>query len=1137
MKWVKWIFSTGVCILLLGLGLILFVQSRWAKDKISTVLEEIALQQGLTLKIDKIDGELPLKWTLSNIHLQINETDTLDIERIRLRLSIMPLLRGHFRISYLSADHAVYQFTPTEPSASLPVLPTGFSIRMLKLNDFTAINRSTKEKAVYNLTGSCSFKKRAFELFAKIHSDNLDFTGALQGNKRKDNITTDLDLHVRSEKAFTPFASLPYPTAFHLETRSAGAWKTWKSLLTSTQNPAPITGDLKLTVDRIALPELHHLDEHLQLLAKFSLFSDRSLELSSLTAQSNLINLQGKGLFDAYLIPKTLDCHFSLSHLNRIIKGAAQLKENDCRLVLKSDRFNLRKAEFTDGHFNLRANKTSAGWEGTFDTAASHPDLSFKGSSHFTYSGEKIALSNLSFQAPESSVTGDVTIDFADKKSLSGGIAFQFNNLKPYSELSPLPLAGQIGGQIDFKESTLQSHAIAKSCKAGPFISDQVVIDVFATDLFETIKGRFNLEIEKSYFADIFFTSGRTSLFWNSRDWSYSIKTEGEWKNPFDIASEGHFSYQAGTFDFHCDRFSGTLLQKNLHLPQPFAFHFSKERVSLSDFHLNVSDGDIRSSFAITPEKSKLGLQAHHFPVDFLTLLSPRLSLQGLSSIDVALEGSNTDLAGHLNLLLEHADILPAGTTEPIQTKANIQATLNHDKLQLHSHIVATGEQFVELTATIPLAYQVYPFKLACEKDKNWAAECTVEGHIEQLFDFINIGTQRFGGFLSAKLVSSGICDNLFLYGPLSIQNGFYQNYVIGISLKNTQLQGEASGSTIDIHHIDLTDETQGTASASGQIRLEKALPFSIEGHIGNFRLVHFDWLSAACTGPFKLTGTTDEALAEGTLTIDEAEIQIPDELPSELPTLPVTFINQPESYVPPVQPSTPAPFRYDLQIRGEKNIHLTGHGIDAELIGDLHLTGENMAITTVGTLKTSKGKFSFAGKDFKITQGEVSFREGDSFINLTSNLDLSDLNVTVTFRGSFKAPQLSFQSNPPLPTSSILARILFNKDVSELNPAQAGQLAYTIISLSGGSGPSLLDKIHKNLGIDRLGISMNEDTGKVAVQIGKYLTEGVMITLNQSTEQSHVIVEVELKGGFVLQAETHFNDQGKYIFKWNKNY
>jgi autotransporter translocation and assembly factor TamB len=1118
----KWILSTITFVLLLCLGLILFVQSQWAKDKIGTVLEEIALQQGLKLKIEKIEGELPLKWTLSHIHLQLNETDTLDIERIRLRLAIMPLLRKHFRISYLSADHPVYKFTQHNSSLTLPTLPTGFSIRLLKLNQFEAINQTTNEKATYTLSGRCSFKKRAFDLFAKIHSDDLDFTGYIQGSNTTQNIATVLDLNVLSEKAFAPFAKVPFNTTFHLELKAAGIPQ------------EQITGDLKLNVQQFAMPELHHLDKHLHLAAKFSLFSDHSLEISSLSAQSDLIKLQGKGAFDAHFVPKTLECHFT----SYLIQGAVRLKDEDCRLVLQSDQFNLRNASFEDGHLSLQAHRTPEGWQGTFDTAASHPALGFQGSSHFTYSKERLSLQNLSLQAPESSVTGDFAIDLPSKTNVSGGIAFQCNDLKPYSELSAVPLAGQIGGQIDFKDNDCRSHAIAKSCKFGPFISDQVVIDLFATDLFQEvpkIKGKLDIEIEKSYFADIFFSSGRYSMAWN-HDWNYSLKTKGEWKNPFDVTSEGHFSYSPERVDFRCDNFSGTLLQKTLKLQKPFTFSLNKDKAALSSFHMTVNDGYINSAFQVTPDSSKIDVQAHHFPLDFLALLSPRFTLQGTSSIDVALEGSNDDLVGHLNLLLEHADIFPAGTTVPIQTKASFQANLNHDVMQIHSHIVATGEQFVECTATIPLSYQVYPFKLDLNKQKNWAAQCTIEGHIEQLFDFINIGTQRFGGFLSTKLVSSGTLDQPLLFGPLSIQNGFYQNYFIGISLKNTDLQATANGSTIDVHHIDLTDETQGTASAKGQINLEPTLPFFVEGHMSHFSVIHFDWLAAACSGPFKITGNLNEALAQGTLNIDEAKVQIPDQLPSDIPTLPVTFINQPESYVSPIRP-TPYPFRYDLEIHGEKNIHLTGHGIDADLVGDIRMTGENFDITTIGSLKTSKGKFSFAGRDFKITQGEVSFAEGDSFINLTSSLDLSDLSVTVTFRGSFKSPQLNFQSYPPLPTSSILARILFNKDVSELNASQAGQLAYTIISLSGGSGPNLLETIHKNLGIDRLGISTNEDTGKVAVQIGKYLTEGVMITLSQSTEQSHVIVEVELKGGFVLQAETHFNDQGKYIFKWNKNY
>jgi translocation and assembly module TamB len=120
------------------------------------------------------------------------------------------------------------------------------------------------------------------------------------------------------------------------------------------------------------------------------------------------------------------------------------------------------------------------------------------------------------------------------------------------------------------------------------------------------------------------------------------------------------------------------------------------------------------------------------------------------------------------------------------------------------------------------------------------------------------------------------------------------------------------------------------------------------------------------------------------------------------------------------------------------------------------------------------------------------------------------------------------------MPTSSILAQILFNKDISELSAAQALQLADTIVTLSGGAGPNVLETIRKSLGIDRLNIVSSGESDQVSVQIGKYLTRGVMVTLSQS---SQIIVEVELKGGFVLQAETQEDEQGKFSFKWNKNY
>lgn len=204
-------------------------------------------------------------------------------------------------------------------------------------------------------------------------------------------------------------------------------------------------------------------------------------------------------------------------------------------------------------------------------------------------------------------------------------------------------------------------------------------------------------------------------------------------------------------------------------------------------------------------------------------------------------------------------------------------------------------------------------------------------------------------------------------------------------------------------------------------------------------------------------------------------------------------------------------------------------------------IKGKNLTLEGEGSLNVIKGTFSFSGKEFTLNQGALSLVNSptpSAYLNLSGTLTLPEMTVTALLRGPLNAPILTLQSNPSMPTSSILARVLFNKDISELSALQAAQLAYSIVSLSGNSGPNVFEMIRKSLGVDRLDISSpSGDSDQFTIQIGKYLTKGVMITLSQSTETSHVIVEVELKNGFVLQAETQEDEQAKFSLKWNKNY
>src|SRR3569832_2392401 len=79
MKLMRWIFISVFALFLLGFGGLILLQSRWTKEQLSQILQEVALQAGVQLSIEKIEKELTLKWTLTNIHATLPEGDTIAI--------------------------------------------------------------------------------------------------------------------------------------------------------------------------------------------------------------------------------------------------------------------------------------------------------------------------------------------------------------------------------------------------------------------------------------------------------------------------------------------------------------------------------------------------------------------------------------------------------------------------------------------------------------------------------------------------------------------------------------------------------------------------------------------------------------------------------------------------------------------------------------------------------------------------------------------------------------------------------------------------------------------------------------------------------------------------------------------------
>ncbi len=1103
-KLIKFSIRGVIVCLLLIISLFAIVQTEWAKDILQKKVFEEVQKQGYTLSIRSIEGDLPFTWNLQDVLLTFNETDSLKIDTLTVRFSIFSLLRKQIIVNYLYAKTAHLSYQKKETNITVPqFLPWTVVVNSAKVDHLV-------------------LKETDYALQAK-------------GYVKKHGKSFSLDTTIQSSEG---------SGNFHLE---------------GHQQAGTLSGLIAAEIHHLKLPQLKDQDVSGNCDLSFSISSNH-IDIEQLSLKSNLLCLKGDGRLSPSLTPKNGSFSFLFPHLSLlspsiagILTGNISYTPDALSANFESEELKIASTSYQSSKGELKAFLKNNTWDGSFSLDVPHSVVPLELRTFFSFSPKKIfTVKDFSFKVAETQIAGDGSLSY-QTDTVEGAFFTRSCDLSPLALFFPdSELKGSLAGMLSFKDKSASFYGLSQNLQCYDLFSSQISLKGSAFDLFNTPKATISLEGETTYVKQFLFNHFLFSAHLDKR-WAFDFSCQGDWKDPFDCISSGSFSMSESMFDIEFDVLKGSILTKSFFLQKPFSIQRTDKAFVVSECDVKLKKGYFLASMDLNSTMSKIRVKAEHFPIDLLALSTSRCTLTGNSSLDIVLDGSKDNLQGRAGILLEKADILQSGKKVPIHSKGSLQINLDQNIVQIHGNFKASGQQFCEITLAAPLVYNFYPLKFGIDKKKPLFAEVTMEGHLEEIFDFINIGSHSTAGLLSCHLlVSHNLADPLF-QGTLEIQNGSYENYFTGMVLKGIDIEGRAEGPDIKLTSIKASDQEKGSLTGAGKVTFA---PFSflLDFNIEDLKVLHLNWLSGLFSGPVTLSGNAEKTLAQGDLTISKADIEIPDDLPVDLPVLPFTYINKPPHISKiNLSPKENYPFHYDLILHAPKNILLTGRGLNAELEGNLVLKGKNLSLEGEGSLNIIKGTFSFSGKEFTLTQGALSFVNTPSphaYLNLSGTLSLPDMTVIALLRGPLNSPVLTLQSTPTMPTSSILARILFNKDISELTALQAAQLAYSIVSLSGNSGPNVFELIRKSLGVDRLNISsspskssssknldQSKNSDQFTVQIGKYLTKGVMITLSQSTETSQVIVEVELKNGFVLQAETQDNEQGKFSLKWNKNY
>ncbi|UDF27994.1 UNVERIFIED_ORG: translocation/assembly module TamB [Roseateles sp. XES5] len=352
------------------------------------------------------------------------------------------------------------------------------------------------------------------------------------------------------------------------------------------------------------------------------------------------------------------------------------------------------------------------------------------------------------------------------------------------------------------------------------------------------------------------------------------------------------------------------------------------------------------------------------------------------------------------------------------------------------------------------------------------------------------------------------------------------------LAVENLTIRVNMDGRQAVIETVSGKLASGGQLSASGTVGIDPASGFPVDVAIklGNVTYVDGTLVTANVTGDLTLKGPVAGLSLGGKVHINKANITLPQKLPASLSEIDIKHRNAPAD----VKRMTADVQRQqggggggrgialDLTITSPGQLFVRGRGINAEMGGDLTITGTSASPIVSGGFTLERGRMEILTRRLDFTSAHIGFAGGlVPTVNLVAASTAGTTEITVTVAGLANNPTVTFASSPSLPQDEILAQLIFNRSMSNLSAVQIAQLASAASQLAGGSSTGLLDSLRSKLGVDDLDITTDAE-GRAAVSAGKYLNERTYIELKQDPETNgaKAVINLDVGRGLKLRGE-----------------
>lgn len=594
---------------------------------------------------------------------------------------------------------------------------------------------------------------------------------------------------------------------------------------------------------------------------------------------------------------------------------------------------------------------------------------------------------------------------------------------------------------------------------------------------------------------------------------------------------------------------SGKAVGQPFSLGQPATVTLDGPAVALDRLDLTYGPARVQGSLDLGASRVAGDLALAALPLASLRAFGAP-PLAGTAQAKLDLSGTRKAPAAHLDASLAKLALDPAAKAT---TDAVLAADLRGGRLDASLNLTGLGTAPLTAQLGLPVTFALDPPAFALSDSAPLSGRIGGPIDLARAARFAALAGTQLAGTLQSDLTLAGTLQAPRLAGTLGMTGGSVQDVASGVVLRNLTLQATAAGDRLAIDRLEAKDPTGGTLSGKGGLRLLAGggLGYDVTVDAAKARLLDNGLGVAQVSGSLGAVGDLTKAFARGKLTVDRADLEIPDSTggPS-VPTIDVKEINRPGATPSAPAPSQPFDIGFDIGIDFPGQTFVRGRGLDSEWTGKLAIQGNLPEPQIEGELDVKRGYFDLLDRRFTISTGAIDFVGSNPpipMVNIEASAKTVDVTVTIKLQGPAKDPKLTLTSDPTLPQDEILARLLFGTSAAKVTPAQGLRLAAAVQDLQGGGIVSgALTKFRRAVGVDTLDVNSTETTNAAGettqqtnARVGKYVTDKVYLEvekgLTENTNKARVQVDLtpQLSVGSTVndQSQTGVGLQWRYDY------